>query len=139
MEPAPINFLDKARYAQRTLYGLYNTITQGVPDTAMNSFHEMSAEDRWAVAFYVGQLAVNGSDYAGAREKISDPALAPLLDVQKFTVTTPAEAESDFGAQGAAMMAWLRANPESLFSTESPLQFSRHRLDDDLHLLGARY
>lgn len=130
MEPAPINFLDKARYAQRTLYGLYNTITQGVPDTAMASFHEMSADDRWALAFYVGQLAVNESDYADASELIADPDLAPLLDVQTFTVTTPAEAGSDFGAQGAVMMAWLRANPQLLFSTESPLQFSRHRLDD---------
>jgi len=130
MEPAPINFLDKARYAQRTLYGLYNTITQGVPDTAMSSFHEMSAEDRWALAFYVGQLAVSESDYAGAGERLADPDLAPLLDVQTFSVTTPAEAAAEFGTEGAAMMAWLRANPQSLFDTGSPLQFSRHRLDD---------
>jgi len=130
MEPAPINFLDKARYAQRTLYGLYNTVTQGVPGTAMGSYHEMSTEDRWALAFYVGQLAIDESDYAGARERLADPDLAPLLDVQTFSVTTPAEAGSAYGPGGAAMMAWLRANPQSLFNTESPLMFSRHRLDD---------
>jgi high-affinity iron transporter len=130
MEPAPINFLDKSRYAQRTLYGLYNTITQGVPGTSMNSFHQMNAEDRWALAFYVGQLALSERDYSGASELMAKPGLAALTDVRKFTVTTPAEAESDSGADGAVMMAWLRTHPESLFSTEPPLQFSRHRLDD---------
>ena len=29
-------------------------------------------------------------------------------------------------------MAWLRANPGALFSRQSPLEFSRHRLDDVL-------
>lgn len=130
MEPAPINFLDKERYAQRTLYGLYNTITQGVPDTAMISYREMSAEDRWTLAFYVGQLAINENDYADVNHRMTESDMAPLLDVQKFTVTTPAEAELDFGEEGGMMMALLRVNPQPLFSTESPLLFSRHRLDD---------
>ena len=56
MQPPPVDFLDKARYARRTLYGLYNTITQGVPGTAMTAFHELSVEDRWALAFYVGGM-----------------------------------------------------------------------------------
>ena len=58
MEPPPINFRDYERYSQRTLYGLYNTITQGVADTTMRAYHELPAEDRWALAFYVGMLAV---------------------------------------------------------------------------------
>jgi len=130
MEPAPINFLDKERYAQRTLYGLYNTITQGVSGTTMGSYHEMSAEDRWALAFYVGQLAVKDSDYADVNAPFNESDTAPLLDVRKFTVTTPAEAELEFGSEGRMMMALLRVNPESLFNSESPLLFSRHRLDD---------
>lgn len=51
MEPPPINFRDHERYSQRTLYGLYNTTTQGVADTAMGAYHELPAADRWALAF----------------------------------------------------------------------------------------
>lgn len=130
MEPPPINFLDRDRYAQRTLYGLYNTITQGVPDTAMTGFHELPADDRWSLAFYVGQLAVNESDRSEGEVLTSKPELATLANIHTLTVTTPAEAASEFGPQGAALMAYLRANPDPLFSRQPPLQFSRHRLDD---------
>jgi high-affinity iron transporter len=130
MEPPPIDFRDQARYAQRTLYGLYNTITQGVADTSMKSYHELSAEDRWALAFYVGGLAADEVAPGEAEALLADPALAPLLKVQTLTVTTPAGAGIDFGATGGRLMAYLRTNPEPLFDVQSPLQFSRHRLDD---------
>ncbi len=130
MQPPPIDFTDRKRYAQRNLYGLYNTITQGVPDTAMTPFHEMSADDRWSLAFYVGQLAISGKERSGSAANFSDPKLAPLQDIRKLTVLTPAEAERQFGPAGGEMMAYLRANPAALFSNRSPLEFSLHRLDD---------
>lgn len=130
IEPPPINFRDRERYAQRTLYGLYNTITQGVADTAMKPYRELSAEDRWALAFYVGGLAAEDVTPAAAEALLADPALDPLLKVPTLTVTTPAEAASGFGADGGKLMAYLRTHPESLFNLRSPLQFSRHRLDD---------
>ncbi len=133
MDPPPVNFLDHERYSQRTLYGLYNTITQGVSGTAMQSYHELSGADRWALAFYVGTLAADQAAQVADRESLFvDPALKPLLDVQKLTVTTPAEAVSDYGEAGGQLMAWLRAHPEMLFDQQSPLVFSRHRLDDVL-------
>ena len=130
MQPPPIDFTDRKRYAQRNLYGLYNTITQGVPDTAMMSFHEMPAGDRWSLAFYVGKLAVSDLQRSGADADFSNPKLAPLQDIRKLTVMTPAEAEQEFGPEGGEMMAYLRANPAALFSNRSPLEFSLHRLDD---------
>ncbi len=131
MEPPPINFRDYERYSQRTLYGLYNTITQGVADTAMQAYHELPAEDRWALAFYTGMLAAEEQAQAANSESLlRDPALTPMLGVQKLTVITPAEAVSEYGEAGGQMMAWLRANPGALFSRQSPLEFSRHRLDD---------
>ncbi len=130
MQPPPIDFTDRERYAQRNLYGLYNTTTQGVPDTAMKPFHEMSADDRWSLAFYVGQLAVSETERSGATSDFSDPALAPLQDIRQLTVLTPAEAEQKFGPEGDHLMAYLRANPAALFSNRSPLEFSLHRLDD---------
>jgi high-affinity iron transporter len=130
MEPPPINFLDRQRYSQRTLYGLYNTITQGVADTAMTSYHELPAEDRWALAFYVGQLAVSAGQGSDAQALLGEAGLAGLVDIDQLTVITPAEAVELHGAKGGELMAYLRANPEPLFSKRSPLQFSRYRLDD---------
>jgi len=130
MQPPPIDFLDKERYAQRTLHGLYNTITQGVPGTTMKPYEDLGNEDRWGLAFYVGQLAIDKSAVAHAENDAESPALAPLLDIKKFTITTPSEAELEFGSQGAMVMAWLRSDPSSLFNTGSPLEFSQRQLDE---------
>ncbi len=132
MQPPPVDFRDRQRYAQRTLYGLYNTITQGVADTAMKSYHELPAADRWDLAFYTGSLGAEEISRDAADVLRDDLSLHPLLNIQTFTVTTPAEAAEKFGPDGARLMAWLRANPAPLFDTRSPLRFSLHRLDDVL-------
>ncbi|HHJ15345.1 MAG TPA: cytochrome c, partial [Gammaproteobacteria bacterium] len=132
MDPPPINFRDEKRYAQRTLYGLYNTITQGVPDTDMKPFHELPAEDRWSLAFYVGQLAVSEPAVIGMPEQSASGGLKQLMNIATLTITTPAGAIEEYGPQGGVLMAQLRRNPAALFSDETPLQFSRHHLDDVL-------
>jgi len=130
LDPLPINFRDAARYSQRTLYGLYNTITQGVPGTSMSSYHELPAEIRWSLAFYVGRFAVSEPELIGMPAEASSGRQKALMDIAKLTVTTPAEAIEAYGPEGGVLMAQLRRNPAPLFSRQSPLQFSRHQLDD---------
>lgn len=133
MQPPPIDFRDHQRYAQRTLYGLYNTITQGVADTPMPSYHEMSAAERWALAFHVGSLAAQPlAQQADAESLLNKHELEPLRNLQQLTVLTPAQAREQYGEAGAQLMAWLRSHPESLFRQQSPLAFSHQRLDDVL-------
>ncbi|MGD8854544.1 MAG: cytochrome c, partial [Gammaproteobacteria bacterium] len=136
MEPPPIDFRDRARYRQRTLYGLYNTTTQGVAGTAMPAFSELSAADRWSLAFYVGQLAVE-EPVSDAAALLEDERLAPLRDLGRLTVTTPAEAIEKYGPEGEALMAYLRSHPAELFAGQSPLRFSRQRLDAVLQAYRA--
>ena len=57
MEPAPADFHDVTRMRQRSVYGLYSTISLGVTGTPMRGFTQLSEEDRWALAFYVTSLA----------------------------------------------------------------------------------
>lgn len=133
IEPPPTNFRDAARYSQRTLYGLYNTITQGVPDTAMRGFNQLSDQDRWSLAFYVGSLAA--SDTLQQRGEVLAGKQGPadaLIDLKKLTVITPGEALQQYGADGAALMAYLRAHPQRLFGSRTPLAFARTRLDESL-------
>ena len=132
LEPAPTNFHDYERYSQRTLYGLYSTITQGVADTGMRSFNELSDQDRWSLAFYVGQLAINNDLVKAGQALHSNGVSSELLELNVFTVTTPGEAEIQFGQEGAALVSYLRNQPELLFKKKSHLEFSHVRLDESL-------
>ncbi len=126
MDPAPTNFLDIDRYRQRTLFGLHSTITQGVNDTAMPAFNQLSDEDRWSLAFYVGTLAVQGF----ADKTPPDTTESPLLNMAKLTTTTPDQAQDLYGPQGDAIMTYLRHHPEVFFNNRSNLAFAREKLAD---------
>ncbi len=129
MEPAPTDFTDSARYDQRTLYGLYSTITAGVADTGMRAFAELSEDDRWTLAFLVGGMAVNTqSAHAGKAVNEGRSNATALRDLSRFTITTPAEARGEFGQDGYDSMAFLRTNPDIMFANASPLDFARDTL-----------
>jgi len=122
MEPPPINFRDVERYKHRTLYGLHSTITQGVSDTGMKAYANLSDDDRWSLAFYVGSLAVLPEETV-----LQD---SPLHNIKKLTTITPDQAEHLHGQAGVSAMAYLRHYPEALFDTASNLDFAQQRLDD---------
>jgi len=60
MNPAPSDFHDRARMTERTLYGLYSTVTLGVDGTAMPSFELLGEDERWSVAAAIARFAENG-------------------------------------------------------------------------------
>ncbi|HEB82694.1 MAG TPA: c-type cytochrome [Gammaproteobacteria bacterium] len=124
LDPPPINFHNEERYRQRTLYGLHSTISQGVGGTAMPAYEQLSDDERWSLAFYVGAMGAADSDVPVAE--------SPLLNLAKLTTMTPAQAEAAFGSEGAAIMAHLRHNPDLLYNTHSRLDFARHKLADAL-------
>ena len=120
LEPAPTDFLDKERASQRSLFGLYNTITLGVSETAMRPFGQLSDHERWSLAFYVGSLASPVGTTAEAS------SIAPFSNLKQVTTTTPTEAEARFGGAGATILAELRSNPARLFSDNSdPIALAR--------------
>ena len=48
LDPAPIAFADRERARERSVFGLYQVISQGLEGTAMQSFASLPEEDRWA-------------------------------------------------------------------------------------------
>ncbi|VAW68762.1 hypothetical protein MNBD_GAMMA09-3528 [hydrothermal vent metagenome] len=127
MEPAPTNFRDIERYKQRTLFGLHSTISQGVSDTAMPAFTQLSDDERWSLAFYVGGLAMLPGNLESTDGADIDN---PLLNINKLTTTTPDQAEDLYGHNGATIMAYLRHHPDVFFNSESNLAFARKKLDE---------
>jgi len=130
MEPVPTNFHDAERWGQRTLFGLYSTISAGVDDTAMRGFAELSDAERWDLAFYVGRMAVASEDAAAGQAiwKAHGPAAEGFANLKTLLVTTPEEAAARFGQAGREVTAFLRDQPAVLFANGSPLAFAEDTL-----------
>lgn len=124
MEPAPTNFRDVERASQRSLFGLYNTVSLGVDGTGMTAFPHLSDHQRWSLAFLVGGLF--GESVAPAAPR-SDPAA-----LRAVALSTPAEWTADGkGSIGEAL--WYRQHPTPLFSdAPDPLLAARQLLAQSL-------
>jgi len=51
LDTPPIAFTDAERARQRSVFALYQVITQGLDGAAMPSFEGLPTDDRWALAF----------------------------------------------------------------------------------------
>ena len=110
----PANFHDAKRQYQRNLLGLYNTITLGVSGTAMPSFAHFSDQQRWALAYYVGNFV-----FSDAQRKKGQPLKAVVPDLKTLTMAIPAQILASKGEQGIDSLAYLRANPARLAPTNT--------------------
>jgi high-affinity iron transporter len=140
LDPSPIAFTEKARARERSIFALYQVIEQGLDGTSMASFSDLPAQDRWALAFYVGTLAY--PDEATGRGRAlweSDAALRKRLGLEKLVGTTPAAfAEEVAGVESADLVAFLRRHPEVIDADRSPgsLTLARTKLDLALAAYG---
>ena len=57
LDPAPIAFTDRERARERSVFALYQVIEQGLEGTGMASYAHLPSDDRWALAFHIGQFA----------------------------------------------------------------------------------
>lgn len=139
LDPPPIAFADIERARERSLFGLYQVIGQGLDGTAMASFAHLSEEDRWALAFYVGGIAFDyETESAGQRLWDSDAALHQhVANLQTLVQTSPSALAASIGEPRATqLMAYLRKHPDALSEGGSAtLAVARARLADSL----ARY
>ena len=135
LDPAPTDFLDAGRARERSLLGLYTTITRGVEGTAMPAHAQLSEEARWGLAFYVGSLwADQGMQTRGVAVLQAGTAPTELLRLDTQTTLSPAEIGSRFGSDGVAVSAALRSQPALLFTAAEahPLDFSAQRLAESV-------
>lgn len=139
LDPPPIAFADRERARDRSIFGLYQVISQGLEGTAMQSFAALPDEDRWALAFHAGSLAYADVS-AGERLWREDPSVRRAIpDLGSLVALTPADLERQIGAEKAqAVMAYLRANPDAAVSAEpATLQLARDRLRESLQAYSA--
>lgn len=142
LEPSPTDFTDAERARQRSLLGLHSTITRGVAGTAMRAFVELTDEQRWALAWWVGAQHVTADEIAAGRLALAAFATdgtaraASPLTLEQMTNRSPAE----LVAAGAdpLLVGALRADPNALFSQGTdPIAIARLRLADAARALAT--
>ena len=139
LDPPPVDFTDPARARERSVFALYQVIDQGLDGTAMRGFSELSAQDRWALAFTVSGFAF---PRAADGEKLwrSDPAIRRAVpDLTSLAGMTPAALAQQVGQDKAdAAMGFLRRHPEAAAPVQTSagqggsLALTRERLTQSL-------
>ena len=136
LDPPPINFTDRSRATQRSTFALYQVISQGIDGTAMQSFANLPAGDRWALAFRVGTFAYPKSLAAeGQRLWTSDVALRHRIpDLKTLVSLTPHALAQEIGPdKAAAITAYLRSSPQAVQQAiPGSLALTRTRLAQSL-------
>jgi len=134
LDPAPSNFHDAERMAQRSVYGLYNTITLGVAGTGMASYRQFGEDERWALAFYVADFAADDrTRAAGAALWNAGKGRNGFGNLANVATLSANEARQRFGADSVALQAYLRVHPEALAAAHpAPLEFATTMLDKSL-------
>jgi high-affinity iron transporter len=113
----PIAFIDVERARQRSVFALYQVISQGIDGTAMQSFSDLPSDDRWALAFRAGSFALTDEQAReGERLWKADPALRQQVpDLKTLVGLTPALLADRIGEKRAmAVMAYLRRHPDAV-------------------------
>lgn len=116
LEPRPVAFTDQTRARERSVFALYQVITQGLEGTPMVSFASLSDDDRWKLAFYLGQFAHSANDVAAGQKVWTDNAAvrAQLTSLDVLSRTTQADLAKQVGEEPAALaMAYLHVHPEA--------------------------
>ncbi len=128
--PPPTNFHNQARQSERTVFGLYSTITQGVDGTAMTAYSHLDAHQRWSLAFYVSQFIFNDEQRARGEQLWSDgKRYEGLSSMAELTRTSPRAARLELGNDGLAQLAWLRSQPSDITAgSKSPLSIAASQL-----------
>ena len=128
----PIAFTDAARARERSIFALYQVISQGIDGTAMQSFGDLPSDDRWALAFRAGSFAAtDGQVREGERLWRTDASVRRRVpDLQSLVTLTPAVLAQSLGESRAmAVMAYLRRHPEAVIQqAPQSLSLVRERL-----------
>ena len=132
LDPKPVNFTDRSRAQERSVFALEQVIDQGINGTAMQSFASLPAQERWDLAFKVGTFAYPASLASeGKRIWESDPNVRSRVpNLTALATITPTTLAQGIGEDKAtAVVAYLRSDPAAVQpSSGDSLALSRSKL-----------
>jgi len=141
LEPKPIAFTDADRARSRSLMALYQVISQGVAGTSMPNFAALPDSDRWALAFFIGNLSYDDAmRERGGQLWNQDGAIkSRFRDLSSVTTTTEAAAAESLTKQTARdVVAYLRSHPDAVNAGKpAGLALARQKLQESLDAMHA--
>jgi len=141
LAPPPIAFTDKERASQRSLFALYQAVSQGISGTAMPAFAQLSEDARWAVATYLGSFAHDSTEVVQGRQLWADAgeAKAAVPNIDRFVGLTQNDLSQSLGEKDAsAVMAFLHEHPDALAQAGAGgLSLARKQLTNSLEAYKA--
>jgi high-affinity iron transporter len=136
LDPPPIAFTDRRRADERSIFALYQVVTQGLEGTGMASFAHLPEEDRWALALYAGNLAYTDAQRsAGERLWRQDEQVRKLVpNLEALVRITPAGLAERIGPERAELItAYLRGTPSAVMEESGgSLNLARTRLKESV-------
>lgn len=117
LNPPPIAFSDTERAAKRTPFALYEAISQGIEGTSMTSYSALPEQDRWALAFYVGNFAYSPQMRSKGESLWRDHAKlrSNIPTLEALTRSNESELAKQVGnEQAQAITAYLRSSPQAV-------------------------
>ena len=134
LDPRPVAFRDVDRARERSLFALYQVISQGIDGTAMPSFANLSSQDRWALAFRAGQFAFPAEEKGVAAWRADAGVRSRVPDLKALVAVTPADLSKGIGQDRAdEITAYLRNHPDAVGSVQpGSLNIVRQKLAQSL-------
>lgn len=142
LDPKPVAFTDTERARHRSVFALYQAISQGISGTAMPAFTQLSEQDRWAVATYLGQFSHSDAQRTKGQEvwQKDEPLRKEVGNLETFVRLTEADLANKVGQERASTaMAYLHAEPSALSATNSgKLTVARERLQESVAAYASK-
>lgn len=136
LDPRPTVLSDRGRARERSVFALYQVLTQGVQGTGMPSFKtSLSDDDRWALAFFAGTLSYSEADrLAGASQWNADSRSREAVgNVEAVAQLSEAALATKIDATTAAYItAYVRSNPQEAMPVNSGTAIAKGRLAESL-------
>lgn len=134
LDPVPSNFHNADRMSQRSVYGLYSTITLGVKGTGMAPFGQFPESERWALAFHVAGLG-STPDERDRGEKLwkEGRGRQAFPDLASLAAQSSREVKERYGEDAAAVRTYLIGNPEAISRDKpSPVAYAQMKVAEAL-------
>jgi high-affinity iron transporter len=109
MKPPPRNLRDPEVMETFTPLRAYSAVTDGIAETAMPAFADLSEEERWELAFWVVGLRHDAPPATGAAPSAA-PAPAALADASDVDLRARLHAREETLAWLRRVAPWRRAN-----------------------------
>lgn len=141
LDPPAIAFTDRKRADQRSIFALYQVVSQGLEGTAMTDFAHLPEQDRWGLALHAGNLAYSDAQrQAGERLWRQDGEVRKFVpNLEALLQMTPAGLAERVGRDRAELVtAYLRSAPSAVTEASgATLDLARSRLQESVAAYSA--